>query len=91
MAGLGAARKSQVAGFVSSALSARRARGGLKRPQRSIGIGFGKVGPVWFFEANPRRVNKRMMRVMILRSIASSSSVEGAAASWKTGTPLQFR
>jgi hypothetical protein len=32
-----------------------------------------------------------MVRVMILRSTASSSSVEGGAASWKTGTPSRFR
>jgi hypothetical protein len=54
------------------------ARGGLQKPH-AIGVYFGKVGPVRFFDDSPRRVNKRMMRVMILRSTASSSSVEGAA------------
>ena len=32
-----------------------------------------------------------MVRVMILRSTASSSSVEGGAASWKIAAPSQFR
>src|SRR5262245_30722109 len=63
------------------------ARGSLQRLERPIGVGFGEVVPM----RAPRRVNRRMVRVMIFSSTASSSSVEGAAASWKSGTPSRFR
>src|SRR5262245_40603293 len=51
------------AGFASSALSAQRvgpaqydtcARGGLQSPQGAIGIRFGEVAPLWFFDENPQ-------------------------------------
>jgi CoA-transferase family III len=56
----------------------------LQRSERAIGGRFGEVVPLWFFDENPRRVNVRMVRVMIFSSTASSSSLEGAAVSWKT-------
>jgi hypothetical protein len=67
------------------------ARGGLQSPQDAIGVCFGEVGPLRFFDESAQTLNRRMVRVMILRSKASSSSVEGAAASWKTGTPSRSR
>ena len=67
------------------------ARGSLQSPQRAIGIRFGEVGLVRFFDESPRRVNMRMVRVMILASRASSSSTVGAAASWKNAAPSRFR
>ena len=38
-----------------------------------------------------RKVNNRMMRVMILTSKACSSSMVGAGTSWNTATPSLFR
>jgi hypothetical protein len=67
------------------------ARGGLQSFERPVGVRFGEVGLLWFFDDSPRRVNKRMTRVMILASMTSSASTMGGAASWKTGTPSRFR
>ena len=91
----GSARQAlQAQHFLPSAWAQRNpigARGGLQRPQRAIGVRFGEVAPLWFFDESAQARQYRMVRLMILTSTASSSSVEGAAASWKTATPSRFR
>src|SRR4029450_3497934 len=67
------------------------ARGGLQSLQRAIGVRFGEVGLVRFFDESPQRVNNCIVRLMILSSTASNCARSRPMKSFVDGLARNLR